>query len=122
MNIEKRFHGLLNASPEKRYRHFKNYVADRCSVWMLSNEDGFLTIDLDGYVNLLVWPSKEFALAFDSEENPIEIEIHDFCKRCADIINQREIRFMVFPTVKDTYVVETQELLNDILYELSLIE
>lgn len=35
---------------------------------------------------------------------------------------KRDIRFMVFPTHKDVFVVETGELLNDILNELDLIE
>lgn len=122
INMEKRFEGIWNASAEKRYKHFKSYVADQGSVWVLSNQDGFTTIDLEGYINLLVWPSKEFAVAFDAEETPVEIEVHDFCQRCEAMIEQSEIRFMVFPNDKDTYIVETEELLNDILDELDLIE
>lgn len=122
INQKKRFEGLWNASPAKRYKHFKTYVADWGSVWMLSNDEGFSTIDIDGYIHLLVWPSKEFAVAFDEEERPIEIEVHDFCKRCIDIIDQDNIRFMVFPTDKDTFIVETEELLNDVLEELSRVE
>ena len=118
----KRFEGIWNASAEKRYRHFINYVADQESVWMLSNEDGLTTIDLDGYINLLVWPSKEFAVAFDEKEIPVEIEVHDFCQRCKNMLEEKNIRFMVFPNDKDTYIVETEELLNAILEELELLE
>ena len=38
------------------------------------------------------------------------------------IIDQDNIRFMVFPTDKDTFIVETEELLNDVLEELSRVE
>lgn len=122
MDINKRFEGLWSASAEKRYKHFKSYIADQESVWMLSNDEGFSTITLDGYINLLVWPSREFAVAFDSEGIPVEIEVHDFCQRCERILEQKNVRFMVFPNNSDTYVIETEELLNDILYELDLIE
>ena len=118
----KRFLGIWNASAEKRYKHFKTYVADRGSVWMLSNEEGFTTMDFDGYIHLLVWPSREFAVEFDKEDTPVEIEVHDFCQRCEEIVGQKEIRFMVFPNHEDCYIVETDELLEDILEELELIE
>jgi len=118
----KRFMGIWNASAQKRYKHFKTYVADFGSVWLLSNEEGFTTLDFDGHIHMLVWPSKEFAEAFDGEETSIEIEIHDFCKRCEEIKEQKEIRFMVFPNHEDGYIAETEELLNDILEELELIE
>lgn len=118
----KRFLGIWNAPARKRYKHFKTYVADWGSAWMLSNEDGFATMDFDGYIHLLVWPSKEFAMEFDSEDTPVEIEVHDFCQRCEEMKGQKEIRCMVFPNHVDGYIVETEELLNDILEELELIE
>ena len=118
----KRFEGIWTSSPEKRYRHFVNHVADWGKVWMLSSEDGFTALTVDGYIHLLVWPSEEFAKAFDRTDYPVEIEVHEFCRRCNDIIEQENIRFMVFPTDKNSFVVETEELLNDILAELELIE
>lgn len=122
MNFKIRFEGLWNAKPQKRYKHFVSFVADQESVWMLANDDGFTTVDLDGYVNLLVWPSREFAVAYDSQDVPVEIEVHDFCQRCEELLKQKNVRFMVFPTHKDVYVANTEELLSDILYELDLIE
>lgn len=38
------------------------------------------------------------------------------------MIEQQEIRFIGFPNHVDGYIVETEELLNDILEELELIE
>ena len=46
---------------------------------MLSNEEGFITLDFGRYVHLLVWLSKEFAVEFDPEEKPVGIEVHAFC-------------------------------------------
>lgn len=122
MNNKKRFEGILNAPAEKRYKHFVTYVVDEGSAWMLSGEEGFLTFDMEGYINLPVWPSKEFAAAFDNEETPVEIEIHDFCTRCEQIAEEENVRFWVFPNEQDVYVIEPEDLLNDILDELELIE
>ena len=91
MKNDKRFEGLWNATAEKRYKHFVTYTVDCESAWLLANEDGFTTIDVDGYIYLLVWPSKEFAEAFSKKDTPVEMEIHEFCKHCEDIMNEENI-------------------------------
>lgn len=118
----KRFQGILNSTPEKRYKHFLWFTADHESVWLLSNEDGYHTIDLDGVIYLLVWPEKTFAEAYNKEDIPIELDIYDFCDRCREINKDDNIKFMIFPTSKDTYIINPEDLLNDLLEELSLIE
>ena len=118
----KKFEGLINANAEKRYKHFISTVSDMGSVWLLSNEDGYYTIDFDGYIHLLVWPSREFAVAFDSNDYPVEVEIHEFFERCKDLDIHKEIRFMVFPNKIDAYIIDSQGLLKDILEELEKIE
>ena len=118
----KRFEGLWKATPEKRYKHFVTYAVDYESAWLLTNKDGFATIDADGYIHLLVWPSKEFAVAYCEEDTPIELNIHEFCERCKEMMNEENIRFMVFPTDKDVWVVSTEELLKDLTEELERVE
>ena len=71
--MNKRFKGLWNTTAEKRYKHFITYAVDYESAWLLSNEDGFATIDVDGYIHLLVWPSKEFAVAFCEKDSFIKL-------------------------------------------------
>lgn len=126
MNNDKRFEGLWNAIAEKRYRHFITYAVDQESVWLLANEDGFATIDVDGYIHLLVWPSKEFADAYSDayskEDTPVEMDIHEFCERCEELMDDKEIRFMVFPTGKDVWIVSTEGLLSDLTEELERVE
>lgn len=118
----KRFEGIWNAAPEKRYKHFVANAADRGTVWMLANGEGVAALEIDGYTNFLVWPSQEFAAAFDGEEYPIGIEVHEFCRTCEELVGRTDVRFMVFPTEKNCFIVETEELLNDILDGLELIE
>ncbi len=122
MKSDKRFESLWNATAEKRYKHFITYTADCESIWLLANEDGFTTIDVDGYIHLLVWSSKEFAEAFSKKDTPVEMEIHEFCKHCEDIMNEKNFRFMVFPTDKDAWIVSTEDLLHDLTEELEQIE
>ena len=118
----KHFEGLWNTTVEKRYKHFVTYTVDWESVWLLGNDDGFATIDVDGYIHLLVWPAKEFAVAYSEEDTPIEMDIHEFCERCEDMIGEENIRFMVFPTDKDAWVISTKDLLNDLTEELERVE
>ena len=122
MKNDKRFEGLWNASAEKRYRHFITHTVDFESAWLISNEDGYATIDVDGYIHLLVWPSKEFAEKYSKEDTPAEMDIHEFCQRCESMINEENIRFMVFPTDKDAWIISTEDLLNDLTEELELVE
>ena len=122
MTNDKRFEGIWNATAEKRYKHFVTYTVDYESVWLLSDEDGYATIDVDGYIHLLVWPSKEFAVAYSEEDTPVEMDIHEFIKRCNDMREDTNIRFMVFPTDKDAWIVSTEDLLNYLIEELGRVE
>lgn len=118
---EKGLFGLVNASPEKRYKSFLAAVADSEEVWLLSSEDGFATFDADGFIHLLIWPRKEFAEMFkDKNEEATSIEIHRFLEQCEK--TEDNIRFMVFPTDKDSYVATAEKLINDISASLDEVE
>lgn len=112
---------LLNTTPEKRYKNFISTVADREEIWMLSNNHGFTSFD-DDFINLLVWPLKEYAEMYQKDDSPISIEIHDFCDRLNNISHSDDVRFMVFPNNVDAFVVEPAKLLCDITSELNKIE
>ena len=127
MNNDPRFEGLWNATAEKRYKHFVTYVADYESVWLLSNKDGVATIDVDEYIHLLVFPSIEFATAYtlvahSENDTPMEMDIHEFCEHCKDMINEKSTRFMVFPTDKDAWIISTEDLLTDLIENLEQVE
>lgn len=119
-----RFNGILNASAEKRYRSFLNTAADGEEVWMLSGKDGYITMDIDGVIYLLVWPGKEYAVHFSGEDTPISIEVHDFVEQCEELLREPEqnIQFMVFPSQNDGYIVDSFTLMEDLLEELERLE
>ena len=94
---DKKFLGLRNASPEKRYQSFLNTVTDREEVWLLDSETGYATFDAEGITYLLVWPEREFCEFLQSEgERPVAIEIHDFLSRGKKL--DPSVQFMVFST------------------------
>lgn len=120
--MDLKYLGLLLASPEKRFKHFITTAADTESVWMLYNADGYATIDIDDYVHLLVWSEKEYAHRYDPALEAEEIEVHEFCERCRSIRPEDQVRFMVFPTDANAYVIPANDLADALEEELSLLE
>lgn len=120
MRKNREFLGILNASPEKRYKNFVSTVADFEEVWLLESIEGYATVDKDDIIYLLVWPKKEFAEKFKNGDHPVAVEVHEFCERCKKI--EDNIKFMVFPNGNDTCIVDADTILNDILEKLEEIE
>lgn len=119
----KMFEGQIKASPEKRYKSFLNTVADLQQVWLLGNDEGeTTTFDFDGYIHIALWPREEFCYLLKTQEHekPISMEIHDFLDACMAF--DESIRFMVFPTTKDSYIVSTADLCADIMEHLDEVE
>lgn len=117
----KAMEGLINSSPEKRYKSFLNTVADLEEVWLLSSKEGYATFDENDYINVLVWPRKEFCELFmSSDEKAVSIEIHKFLENCKKM--EDNIRFMVFPNNFDSYVVTVEQLCLDIQEHLDELE
>ena len=118
---EKAINGLTKASPEKRYKNFLNTVTDLEEVWLLSSKNGYATVEFDGFIHILLWPQKEFCkCVFSEDEKPCSFEIHEFLEKCKNLDNS--IRFMVFPTEVDSYVVTAEQLYSDIAEHLEEIE
>jgi len=121
LNSKAALQGLLKAPPEKRYKSFLNTVADLEVVWFLSSEQGYATYDFDGFIHVLVWPRKEFCdFMMSEDEKPECMGIRDFLEKCRTL--DEPIRFMVFPTQIDSYVVTVTQLCADIEAHLEEIE
>ena len=121
MLTEKAMEGLMNAPAEKRYNSFLNTVTDREEAWFLESPDGFATMEADGYIHILTWPLKEFCIPFLSEgEEPVAMEIHELVEQLETL--EEDMRFMVFPTQKDAFVVTPQQLREDLTEYLEQIE
>ena len=96
--------GLRKASPEKRYKSFLNTVAD-----------------VEGYIYVMVWPHREFCEFMQSEdEKPVSMEVHNFLENCSKL--NASVRFMVFPTEANAYMVSAEQLCADIQDHLDEVE
>lgn len=105
---------LLGASPEKRYEHFLKTVAERGEVWTLASEVGYTTMESDGRVSLVVFPTETAASLFCEGDFPESIELEDFLARCREAAFDAGFGFMVFPNGKDAYMADTVPLLTDL--------
>lgn len=122
---KKMFNGILSATPEKRYNHFLNVASDTESVYMVDcGDDNLLSPEINNIIYYLAWSEKEFAEYYLSKMYPkmkcqiVTLEIHEFC----DIIKNNQVMFMIFPTDKDTWIVSSDDLYENLAFELSRIE
>lgn len=117
-----KLHGIMNAAPEKRYKNFISSAADNEEVWVLDNGEGYATLDQDGYISLIVYPSQEAASVFCEGDEVVSIEVHDFVDNCEKNLEDPSFRFAVYPNGTDVFIVSTQQMLEDLLEELDLME
>ena len=122
---KEKFSGLLNAVSEKRYKHFLSITADSEYVWMVDcGNDNLLAFEMEGIIHYLAWSEKEFVEYYLNKLYPkldceiVSIEIHAFC----EMLKSNKSMFMIFPTDRDTWIVSSDELSQNIEYELARIE
>lgn len=117
----KMFEGLKKATPEKRYKSFLTTVADREKIYFLSSKRGCAFFEIDGLEGMPLWPYKEFCQEFETEEDKLDyMDVHDFLEQCIEM--EENVTFFVFPTEKNTYVVDKEELCQDIQEYLDQVE
>ncbi len=113
MDFEKYIKGVMSAPPEKRYKTFLTTAADTESVYVLSNDEGFVMYGDETVECLLVWPKKEFiTFAASEDDEPFEMDVHDFIEMCREEIGDDDV--MVFPTDVDGYIVSGNSLAEDL--------
>ena len=101
--------GLQNASPEKRFQSFLTTAADREEVYLLTYDGEWAAMELGERDGVPIWPEAVFAKDFcDDEVKATPMEVHAFLDRCREL--EEGIAFFVFPTDKDTYVIDKDSL------------
>ncbi len=117
---QKAIEGLLQATPEKRYKSFLTTAADREEAWgLVSDDQNPLAIRDDGCIWL--WPYKEFCEWMRSPEDvPVSIEIHELLEQCQAL--DPATRFRVFPTKENAYTVTAEQLCRDMQEHLDEVE
>jgi len=105
---------LLGAAPEKRYEYFLKTVAERGEVWTLASEVGYTTMESEGMVSLVVFPTETSASLFCEGDFPEAIELEEFLARCREAAFDSGFGFMVFPNGRDAHMIDTVSLLTDL--------
>ena len=108
------FDSILGEKPEKRYQEFLKTVARRGEVWTLASEVGYTTMETEGKVMLVVFPTEQQANYFSEGDFPEAIELNEFMARCREYAGDADFGFMVFPNGRDAYMADTVELLYDL--------
>lgn len=104
---EKEFYSLVISNYHKRVKYFRNRVADKQTMWLMGNDEGFFTdSDTNGNEVLILWPYKEYAeyVLFDNKSfisELTEVEIHEFLENSIEYLDENNIKLMVFPTRDD---------------------
>lgn len=126
MDISKKLDGILNSTTAKRYKNFITTIADTEEVWLLRSSRGYATMDADGYINLLVFPDKEFAEWYRDcyfKKDQLEcLDVNTFLERCNDLLSQEEVRFLVSPNDSNGYIVAADKIIDDLTEELDRVE
>lgn len=105
----KKFDGIWNAEPHKRYKNFVATIADTEKVWLHKGSQ------------LSVWPEQEYALRLYPRDEINCLDVHDFSSSISKK-NDAADHVCVFPNGKDSFLVPVKSLLRDIQEELDRIE
>lgn len=79
-------------------------------------------MDMDDQINIIVYPTREFADYFSEGAVPIMMEIHDFCRECKRLFENRNVGFAVFPNEESAIRVSTRDLYEDVINALMEVE
>lgn len=105
----KKFDGIWNAEPHKRYKNFVATIADTEKVWLHKGSQ------------LSVWPEQEYALRLYPRDEINCLDVHDFSSSILEK-NDAADHVCVFPNGIDSFLVPAKRLLRDIQEELARIE
>ena len=126
MNQQK-INNIFALDSKERYGYLLRKVADFETIYLISdNEDKYVMIGSDGVSVLPVWPEKEFAELFLTDNwksyKVVEYNIHDFVDWLADL-EKEKVDLAGFPNSEfNTVHVTAVDLKNHLLFELSQYE
>lgn len=126
MNQQK-INNIFALESKERYGYLLRKVADFEIIYLISdNEDKYVMIGSDGVSVLPVWPEKEFAELFLTDDwksyKVVEYNIHDFMDWLVDL-EKEKVDLAGFPNSEfNTVHVTAVDMKNHLLFELSQYE
>ncbi|WP_419211350.1 DUF2750 domain-containing protein [Maribacter sp. X9] len=126
MNQQK-IKNIFALDSKERYGYLLRKVADFETIYLIAdNEDKYVMIGSNGLSVIPVWPEKEFAELFLTDDwkdyKVIEYDIYDFMEWLTDLENER-VDLAGFPNSDfNTVHVSAVDMKNHLLFELSQYE
>ena len=126
MNHQK-INNIFKLDSKERYGYLLRKVADFETIYLISdNEDKYVMIGSNDLSVIPVWPEKEFAELFLTEDwknyKVVEYDIHDFMEWLTDLEKQN-VELAGFPNLDfNTVHVSAVDMKNHLLFELSQYE
>lgn len=118
----KEFESVINQSPNIRYEYFIKKVADFEEVWGLYNDGWATSQDDEGNMLIPFFPKKEFAEYCAINEwnvfKATSIDLDEFIDGWLEGMCEDGIKPSIFPTHKDSALVEISVLLKDLRNEI----
>jgi len=88
-------------APQKRYNYLIEEVLKNQQIWLLVDEHGCVMLNTDDEDCVPVWPNKEFAQSWATEEwshcTPEAIELDKWHKKWSRGLEEDELSVVVFP-------------------------
>jgi hypothetical protein len=124
---QKEMNAVLQLSGEKRYQYFIKRVADANKLWSLWNNGWAMGTTSDGQKTIPVWPAAEYAESCRQGNweayRPKSIDLHEFMDEFLPRLVRDGVRVSIFDTPSENSVlINDDELIDDLKYELSKIE
>ena len=124
---EQKIKNVFALDSKDRYGYLLRKVADFETIYLIADkEDKYVMIGSDGISVIPVWPEKEFALLFLTEEwkdyKVVEQSIYDFMEWLDDL-KKDKVELAGFPNLDfSTVHVSATDIKNHLLYEISQYE
>lgn len=126
MNQQK-INNIFALDSKERYGYLLRKVADFETIYLIAdNEDKYVMIGSNDLSVIPVWPEKEFAELFLTDDwknyKVVEYDIHDFMEWLTDL-EKENVRLAGFPNADfNTVHVSAVDMKNHLLFELSQYE
>lgn len=118
---------ILSLSSEDRYGYFIRKVADFEEVWIIKDQNSFVTLgDKDEQVSIPVFPEQQFAELFLTDSwssySVENMNLTDFMN-WLDTLQEDSIAIAGFPNTDfNSVIVTAEEMKNHLLYEIDQYE
>lgn len=126
MNQQK-INNIFALNPKERYGYLLRKVADFKTIYLIAdNEEKYVMIGSNDFSVIPVWPEKEFAELFLTEDwknyKVVEYDIHDFMEWLTDL-EKENVELAGFPNSDfNTVHVSALDMKNHLFFELSQYE